>query len=216
MRVKFYGEGKMGNLVLDVLKTIASVELVDEKEEDFDLLFSASCPRRISQEECKKAKFGAVNLHSGLLPRQRGYHPLNWALIWGDTQTGLTIHKIVDSFDAGDVYLQWSIKIEENDNIVSLRGKINDLVENVLKDFFSNFEHYCWHPTPQNQAEVTYAPRRFPEDSALNLFAPAEDVYNLFRACDPVEYPAFVMVDGVKRIVEVCKLVDDKLIIVLK
>lgn len=199
VRVKLYAGGKMGELVRGVLMFIPHVELV---EEDYDVLFSASWPGRITQEECSLAKVGAVNLHTGLLPRQRGWHPLNWSIVWGDKVTGITIHKIVDSYDAGDVCVQEEVPIFDNDTIRTLRARIDMVVPKVVAAFFETPGFYIETAVQQNQALVTYAPKRRPEDSELNPDATPKQIYDLWRSCDPEEYPAFIVVNG-KRIVVV-------------
>ena len=200
-KVLFYGKGPMGDLVRGVLESLDTVELVPEYM-DPDIVFSASWPARIPQSVVERTALGAVNLHTGLLPEGRGWHPLNWALIWGKDKTGITIHKIVDSFDAGDICLQQEVPIFDTDNIVRLRERVDALVPRMVVEFFNDPVVYMGLAKKQNQAQVSYAPRRFPEDSELNLEVSPRDMYNLFRACDPVEYPAYIMENGKKKIVK--------------
>lgn len=210
-KVLFFGEGKMGELVWSELNKLSNVEVERHSLEayggsyarDYDLLFSASYPRRIPQELVKLTALGAVNLHTGLLPEGRGWHPLNWALIWGKEYTGITIHKIVDSYDAGDVCVKMVVPILKTDNIVALRERVDLGVPEIISLFFEDVEGNIKNAKKQNQALVTYAPKRRPEDSELNLEAEPEQVYNLFRSCDPVEYPAFLSTaDGEKMYVK--------------
>lgn len=208
-KVLFFGTGKMGELVRNVLKSLDNVDFHEAVEggptkvggEGYDLIFSASFPARIPAEICKLTALGAVNLHTGLLPEGRGWHPLNWAIIWGKDKTGITIHKIVDGFDAGDVCCQLEVPIFETDNIVRLRERVDSLVPMVIQNFFNRPDLLIRDAWPQNQAHVSYAPKRRPEESELNMHATPQEIYNLFRSCDPTEYPAFIMVNGVKKIV---------------
>jgi len=195
-KVKFYGGGIMGELARQVILNNPYTVIVDKNSDDFDILFSASYPTRISQEECKKAKLGAVNIHTSLLPEGRGSHPLNWALIWGKRHTGITIHKIVDTYDAGDICLQRKVRVLNTDNIVDLRNRINNIFPYVVKEFFLKPEKYILCARQQNQAIVSYAQKRRQEDSELNLNLAFSQVYNLWRACDPKEYPAFIRKNG--------------------
>lgn len=206
-KVLFLKGSEPGEIVSDILKKLERrmiIEIIYEDMipySDFDILLSVSYPSKISKMMCDKARLGAVNLHTGLLPKQRGSCPLNWALIWGDKETGLTLHKIVDTYDAGDIVLQKKISIEEEDNIKTLRTKAFAFFFSILDVFFANPEWYLRNAYKQNQAEMSYAQKRIPADSELNLKAPAKDLYNLFRSCDPELYPAFIMKDGEKRIV---------------
>lgn len=201
IKVKLYVGGEMGKLVLGTFDFLDHVERVNEYSKDFDILFAASFPARIPQEDCKLAKMGAVNLHTGLLPRQRGWHPLNWAIIWGDEKVGITIHKITDSFDAGDVVVQEEVPIFETDTIRTLRQRVDTVAPKIISAFFIDPKKFLEEATQQNQALATYAPRRRPEDSELNLEAEPRQVYNLWRSCDPDQYPAFVMFNDDKKIV---------------
>lgn len=208
-KVLFFGAGKMGELVLGVLKGLENVEVVDsvtiiegERIGKFDLIFSASYPGRISQDLVKLTALGAVNLHTGLLPEGRGSHPLNWALIWGKKYTGITIHKIVDTYDAGDICVQIQTLIDPLWNIIDLRKRIEEDVPAIIDIFFTDPEKFLNEAQKQDQSKMSYAQKRRVEDSELNLDAKPKDIYNLFRSCHPVEYPAFVIENGKKRIVK--------------
>lgn len=202
--------GKMGEFALPIFTRLADegvIEVMDLQSteipaEQFDILFSVSWPHRITQDMCKQMNVCAVNIHTGLLPKQRGSHPLNWALVWGDTTTGVTIHKIVDSFDAGDILHQVPVHILESDTIRTLTDKCMAAYEPMLRAFLSKPFQYLAYPRKQNQAEMSYAQKRLPEDCEVNLNAPARDMYNLFRACDPDKYPAYAVVDGVKKTIK--------------
>lgn len=203
----------MGRLALDVLRGIEGIEVwpqrfVGDKPDAPYLLFSASYPKRIPEDLLAGAALGAVNLHTGLLPEGRGWHPLNWALIWGRDKTGITIHKIVDSFDAGDICVQHEVPIFDTDTIVELRARVDATVPQVIAAFFEQPEHWISYATKQNQAHMTYAPKRRPEDSEINFEAPWRDVWNLYRSCDPVAYPAFVTLKGEKYRVENGRMVN--------
>lgn len=201
-KVKLCAGGPMGLIARSVIDSLPNVESVGIHSNDFDVLFSASFPERIPQSECKIAALCAVNIHTGLLPEGRGSNPLNWALIWGKQKTGITIHKIVDSFDAGDIVLQQEVPIYPADNIVELRKRVEFNFPQVIRDFFGDVEGFLANARKQNQSLASYAQKRRPEDSELNMNAPAKDTYNLFRSCDPVHYPAFFLKEGVKHIVD--------------
>lgn len=196
----------MGELAEQALKDIKSVELVPEDSQEVDLVFSASYPKRITAQVCSKAKLGAVNIHTSLLPEGRGSHPLNWALIWGKNKTGITIHKIVDTYDAGDICYQKEIPIFEDDTIKKLRHRVEVVFPRVIEAFFEKPEYYIKDAKQQNQAHATYAQKRRPEDSQLNLDASPFEILNLFRSCED-DYPAFVVEpDGKKTIIRSIKL----------
>ena len=137
------------------------------------------------QQICKLAALGAVNIHTGLLPEGRGSHPLNWALIWGKEKTGITIHRIVDTFDAGDICCQHEVPIFETDTIRSLRERVETFFPNVIASFFDEPERFLAQAWQQNQANASYAQKRLPEDGLLNENASHREQYNFIRAHDP-------------------------------
>lgn len=211
LKIKLLHGGFIGKRAFQILYALhcrQTIELVEG--DDYDILITASYPKRITPEEIAKAKIASLNLHTGLLPKQRGYHPLNWALIWGDKQGGLTLHKTAESIDSGDIVMSCPFNISNNDTIRDLQVKATLLVEPVLVTFINNYLALLDCAQKQNQANATYAPRRFPSDSELNLKASKQEIWNLFRSCDPDLYPAFVMEDGRKRIVK--DIVDGRIV----
>lgn len=217
MKVLLFAGGGIGQIVRNVLEQHDNVELVEfdrgyaslsmwatsDELPEFDILFSASPGIKIPVEFCKRAKIGAFNLHTGLLPEGRGFHPLNWALIWGSEKTGITIHEIVESYDAGDVVAQHEVPVFDQDTIRMLRQRVDDFVPQVVSGFFDDPQHFINAKWKQNQAHVTYAPRRYPSDSEINFDASEKEIWDLWRSCDPDQYPAFVVVDD-----RMCPVVD--------
>jgi methionyl-tRNA formyltransferase len=205
----------MGQLARNVLETHENVELtvvegkVAEIRGNFDILFSASYPSKIPQEWCNRAALGAVNIHTSLLPEGRGSHPLNWALIWGRDKTGITVHEITDTYDAGEICLQQEVPIFDTDTIVTLKDRVEWMFPNVIAKFFDAPDYYMTTSVRQNQAHATYAQKRLPEDGEVNEEATPREIYNFVRAHDPLLYPAFVIVDGIKHYVQKAELVDE-------
>ena len=197
-------DNHFSSVALVILKKIPNIILFenDIQQEDYDFLFSVCYPKRITNEQRNKAKLAALNIHTGLLPQHRGSNPLNWALIWGDKEIGVTLHYMVDTYDAGDIVLQKRIPIKIEDNINDLFRKTKEILPELIKEFFEKPEEHLAHSWKQNQADMTYAQKRRPEDSELNLSASPVEIYNLWRSCDPVDYPAFVIEDGKKRIIK--------------
>jgi len=196
-------DNHFSHVALETLKKIPNVTLFENSGiKDPDLVLSVCYPDRIIKGKREGAKLAALNIHTGLLPRHRGSNPLNWALIWGEKEIGVTLHYMTDTYDAGNVVLQKIVAIEDTDTVRDLQHKTKEILPTLIQEFFADPEGYLAKAWQQNQAHMTYAQKRRPEDSELNLHAPARDIYNLWRACDPDEYPAFVMENGQKRIVE--------------
>lgn len=204
-KVLLLAGGRMGEIAHNVLETHPNVDLVEVVEGSYpvpvDIIFSASYPSKVSQSVCANATIAAVNIHTGLLPEGRGSHPLNWALIWGKEKTGITIHKITDTYDAGDICVQHEVPIFETDTIVELRQRVEDLFPNVVASFFDDPERFIAEAWQQNQAHTSYAQKRLPEDGLINEKATPQEICNFVRAHDPNVYPAFIIRDGLKQYV---------------
>ena len=201
MRVLLLRGGRMGEIAKATLDQIPNIEVIEEDLNEWtfplwDMVFSASYPKRIDLNYVGDKP--AVNIHTSLLPEGRGSNPLNWALIWGKDKTGITIHKVAESYDAGDICLQKEVEILDSYNIVSLRERIEAVFPDLIREFFKDPLTLIANARQQNQAEATYAQKRVRGDSQINPNAPMKDVRNLFRACHPVDYPAFVVIDGHK------------------
>ena len=200
-RVLLLGGGRMGELARNVLEQHENVELVNSETQYTadvypDIIFSASFPTKIPADFCKNAALGAVNIHTSLLPEGRGSHPLNWALLWGKEKTGITIHKITDTYDAGDICCQQEVPIFETDTIVELRARVEQMFPNVVASFFDDPERFISQAWQQNQAHASYAQKRMPEDGEVNWDASEREIFDFVRAHHPTDYPAFTYVDG--------------------
>src|ERR1700712_4764136 len=99
-----------------------------------DFIFSFYYRQLLSESLLGCAKNGGFNLHGSLLPRYRGRAPANWVLVNGETETGVTLHRMVKRADAGDIAAQQRVAIERNDNALTLHGKLREAAASLLKD----------------------------------------------------------------------------------
>lgn len=147
------------------------------------------------------ASVGAFNLHGSLLPKYRGCAPLNWALINGEKETGVTLHRMIKRADAGAIVAQEKVTIAIEDNALTLHRKLNATAERLLTDYLpllkagKTFEH------PQDERQATCFGRRRPEDGRIDWAQTAEDLHNLVRAVTAPWPGAFGYVGTVKFIV---------------
>jgi len=130
---------------------------------------------------------GTFNLHASLLPAYRGAAPINWAIINGEKETGVTTFFIDDKIDTGEILLQEKIAIEQDDSVGTLHDKLMSLgAELVVKtvDLITS-ENY----TTKKQPEIapTNAPKLFKETCQINWDADAVSIYNKIRGLSP--YP---------------------------
>ena len=142
--------------------------------------------------------YGAINYHPSLLPRHRGASAINWALIMGDTRTGLTIFWPDGGIDTGPILLQEKIDIGPEDTTGSLY--FDHLfpmgVDAILKSLALIKEGKAPR-IPQNEAEATYEPPCDDRVAGIAWDKPAQEIYNLIRGCDP-QPGAYVFLNGKK------------------
>jgi methionyl-tRNA formyltransferase len=142
---------------------------------------------------------GTLNLHDSLLPKFTGFSPVLWALISGESEFGMTIHRMDDGLDTGDILIQRSLPIGPMDTGTELVMRGMDLIPGALRDALVALESGTAVWRPQNKAERTYFHKRSERDSLIDWTWPAEDLERFVRALsDP--YPrAFTFYRG-KRI----------------
>ncbi|WP_312183635.1 bifunctional UDP-4-amino-4-deoxy-L-arabinose formyltransferase/UDP-glucuronic acid oxidase ArnA [Pantoea sp. CTOTU46764] len=166
-----------------------------------DYIFSFYYRALLNDSILNCAKLGAFNLHGSLLPKYRGRAPLNWVLVNGETETGVTLHRMVKRADAGDIVAQQRVAIDEQDNALTLHRKLVACATEVLNNALPGVKRGDIVTTPQNESEATVVGRRTPEDGRIKWEAPAQTVNNLVRA---VTYPwpgAFAFAGTVKFVV---------------
>ena len=125
---------------------------------------------------------GAYNLHGSLLPAYRGRCPVNWVLVNGETQTGVTLHHMVAKADAGDIVGQRGVRIAPDDTALTLYGKLCVAAGALLDEFLPLMEEGRAPRRPQDISQGSYFGGRRPEDGRIDWRWPAERIYNLVRA----------------------------------
>lgn len=137
-------------------------------------------------------RLGCVNIHSSLLPRYRGVHPVQWALANGEAKTGVTIHQIDKGVDTGAVLLQRELVITERHDINALTDDLNALSAELAVELFQFVAaNDALPPVIKPKGAPSYARRRTPEDSKLEWSWPAARIFNLVRAMQPPMPPAY-------------------------
>ncbi|XP_071556094.1 methionyl-tRNA formyltransferase, mitochondrial isoform X1 [Temnothorax nylanderi] len=127
--------------------------------------------------------FGMLNIHFSLLPRWRGASPDIYALMNGDTQTGITIMKVAEKFDTGDIVTQEKIDIHADETRPELNMKLAKLGANVLIDVIRKLPQVLSSSRPQGKVGITYAPKITSKISVVKWDEmTAKNVYDLHRA----------------------------------
>jgi methionyl-tRNA formyltransferase len=126
-------------------------------------------------------KFGSINVHASLLPRYRGAAPINWVLINGEHETGLTSFFLGRKVDTGDIICQQPEPIHESDNYDSLYNRLSEAAGPFLLKTLELIENGTADPTRQDDLEASPAPKLTPADALIKFDLPAEKVRNFVR-----------------------------------
>ncbi len=153
-----------------------------ERLRDLDLLLV--CRFNLLGPEVFEAPWlGTINIHSSLLPAYRGVHPVSWALINGEKETGVTIHRIDRGVDTGGIVAARALAIEERHDLWSLTEDLDRLSAGLAAEVFSYIEANGRLPdTRPQEGAGSYAPRRGPEDGRIDWSSGAGVLFNLVRA----------------------------------
>ena len=139
---------------------------------------------------------GTLNVHGSLLPQYRGAAPINWAVINGEKQTGVTTFKLKHEIDTGDILLQESMPIGDNETATEVHDRMKIIGANLLVKTLHQLNAGTIHETPQLiSADSKHAPKIFTKDCTIQWNQEVEQIYNLVRGL--AEFPgAIAHLDG--------------------
>jgi len=150
-----------------------------------DILVVVAYGKMLPLEMLSIAPLGAVNIHGSLLPHYRGAAPIQWAVINGETETGLTSMYISEQMDAGDVLLYKKTAIEENETAGELHNRLSIMGAELLSDTLKTISRGEALPIPQDHSKATYAPPLTKEMSPIDWAQTAPHVKNRIRGLNP-------------------------------
>ena len=150
-----------------------------------DALVVAAFGQIIPQRMLDIPRYGGVNVHGSLLPRWRGAAPMQYALMAGDPETGVTTMQMDAGLDTGDILLEGALPLTDDDNLGTLEPKLADLGADLLLETLARLERGDCPRIPQDEARVTQAPSLPPDTGALDWTRPARDLHNLVRGVTP-------------------------------
>ncbi|HEX2965570.1 MAG TPA: formyltransferase family protein [Syntrophorhabdaceae bacterium] len=142
----------------------------------------------------------ALNMHGSLLPKYRGRAPVNWVLVNGEKETGVTLHEMVEKPDAGDIIAQKRIEISFEDDIQTLYSKMSTGAGQLMNEILPLLENGTFQGTPQ-KGPSSYCRGRKPEDGLILWENDAISIYNLTRAVTHPYPGAYTFLDGRKLFV---------------
>jgi methionyl-tRNA formyltransferase len=141
-------------------------------------------------------EIGTFNLHASLLPQYRGAAPINWAIINGEKETGVTTFFLKHEIDTGNVIFQEKEPIEEDDNVGDLYARLMEKGSKLVLKTVQAIEKGDYPQDPQDESvEIKHAPKIFKETCEIDWSKSSEEAYNFIRGLSP--YPAaWTMING--------------------
>jgi methionyl-tRNA formyltransferase len=152
---------------------------------DADLFVVVAYGRILPQEVLDIPKMFCVNVHGSLLPKYRGAAPINWAIINGDKQTGVSIQRMVFQLDAGDVISQESIPLTKTTTADELRIHMAETGAKLLVRTLDEIRSGHVDFTPQDEAKMSYAPKLSKDLGHIQWQKPAVEIERLIRGLKP-------------------------------
>jgi len=128
---------------------------------------------------------GCVNVHASLLPKYRGAAPIQWAILNDESQTGVSIMKLAEKLDAGDILAQRATPIAPEDTAATLHERLARMGAQLLVETLKECVNNTLAARPQNEAEATFARKISKEDGRLDWAQPARSLWNRVRAFTP-------------------------------
>ena len=165
----------------------SSPEFIEEiRSLDPDLLIVAAYGQILKQDLLDVPKIMPINVHGSILPKYRGAAPIQWAILNGDEETGITIMKMDAGMDTGPILLQRSIPIGEDETFGELYQRMADLGGELLLEALEGLRKGQIKPIPQPEEGITYAPFITKDMCLVDWSKPAKEISCLIRGLDPV------------------------------
>ncbi len=177
------------------LRDGAALALIQEL--DPELIVVAAYGRILPDDILAAPPKGCINVHSSLLPSYRGAAPINWAVLNGDQETGVTIMHMAHDLDAGDIISQAATPIDPDETVVALHDRLAVLGAKLLVETVAQIEAGTATRTPQDHDKATLAPMLGRELSPMDFSRTARQLHNQVRGLIP--WPAAVTTLGDKR-----------------
>ena len=177
-----------------------------------DVIFSFYYRSMIDMKILSLAPLGAFNMHGSLLPKYRGRACVNWAVLNGETQAGVTLHHMTARADAGNIVAQEAVPIGENDTAQDVFTRIIPAAGRVLEGSLDAILSGNAEGTPQDETQATKFGRRRPADGLIDWTKTAHEIHNLVRAVARPFPGAFTECNGHKLMIwktRVLKNIDE-------
>ncbi len=182
----------------ETIRSGAFVETIRDLQPD--LLVVVAFGRILPKTVLEVPAYGAVNVHASLLPKYRGPAPIQWAVIAGETITGVTTMLMDKGLDTGEILMQSALDISPDDTAGDLHNRLAVAGGDLLAKTIEGFSNNTIRPTPQNHADATYAPLLTKKDGHIDWSRSAESIERFVRGMTP--WPgAFTFLDQKRLII---------------
>ena len=178
------------------VKTPSFIDLLVDHKPDFIVVVAYG--HILPQSILDIPKIGPVNVHASILPKYRGPAPIQWAIINGEKQTGITTIMMDKGMDTGDILLAAAEPIYPDDTAATLYDRLAVLGGRVLIETLDRFAGEAMDPTPQNHSQATLAPFLKKNDGRIAWDRPAEEIIDFVRGMTP--WPGAFTYHGDKRL----------------
>ncbi len=165
------------------IKTPEFVDRIKSLKLDFQVVIAYG--KILPENVLALPRFGTINIHASLLPKLRGAAPIQWAVINGDTETGICSMLMDKGMDTGDVLLTAREPILPEDTAGSLHDRLAGIGATVLIDTLNSYADDTIQPIPQNHDLATYAPMLTKDDGLINWNKPAQSLECFIRGVTP-------------------------------
>ena len=150
-----------------------------------DLIVVAAFGQILSKSILELPRFGCINVHTSLLPAYRGAAPIQWAILNGDSETGVTIMKMDVGLDTGDILAQEQTTIRPQDDAITLHDRLAELGAALLLRTIPDYVAGNIQPRPQPAEGISFAPKIKKEDGHVDWSQPAHSIWNKVRGLVP-------------------------------
>lgn len=173
----------------------------DELKHEADICIASGVYFIIKPEYLSVPRLGIWGFHESPLPKGRGCAPIHWTILHGGNELTVSFFKLVEKMDAGPLLGQESCLIPKTALLDELRAMATDLSMKLLDEYLIRFLSGEIQPYDQD-GEITYYPKRTPQDSKLDTDMSLGELWGLIRICDNEEYPAWFEIEGKKFILK--------------
>jgi len=167
-------------------KSINELSFISQlRDKKPDLIIVAAYSQKLGREILNLPAFGCINIHPSLLPKYRGSAPVNYAILNGDKQTGVSIIRMAEKMDAGPILKQVAMDIKDDETAAELDGRLAMESALVMESLLDNIENKDVKDMPQDETGVTFAPKLKKADGEIDWIRPAREIINQIRAMQP-------------------------------